>query len=115
MWPEGDEALPSDAQDLITQLLRHCPLERLGTGTARESPWKGEVRGYCYTGNRVGRHATLISDFLSHPPGGAHEVKSHPFFRNLDWNGLLRQKAEFIPQLEAEDDTSYFDSKAPWY
>lgn len=25
---------------------------------------------------------------------------------------LLGQKAEFIPQLELEDDTSYFDSKA---
>lgn len=33
MWPEGDEALPADAQDLITRLLRQCPLERLGTGT----------------------------------------------------------------------------------
>ncbi|XP_060089090.1 microtubule-associated serine/threonine-protein kinase 3 [Heteronotia binoei] len=74
LWPEGDEQLPADAQDLITQLLRQCPLERLGTG-------------------------------------GAHEVKQHPFFRGLDWNGLLRQKAEFIPQLEAEDDTSYFDTR----
>lgn len=43
--------------------------------------------------------------------GGTSEVKQHPFFVGLDWNGLLRQKAEFIPQLEAEDDTSYFDSK----
>ncbi len=43
--------------------------------------------------------------------GGASEVKQNPFFVGLDWNGLLRQKAEFIPQLEAEDDTSYFDSK----
>lgn len=43
--------------------------------------------------------------------GGAPEVKHHPFFLGLDWNGLLRQKAEFIPQLEAEDDTSYFDSR----
>lgn len=43
--------------------------------------------------------------------GGAVEVKNHPFFHNLDWNGLLRQKAEFIPQLESEDDTSYFDSE----
>lgn len=33
MWPEGDEALPADAQDLIMRLLRQCPLERLGTGT----------------------------------------------------------------------------------
>lgn len=40
-------------------------------------------------------------------------MKQHPFFTGLDWTGLLRQKAEFIPQLESEDDTSYFDSKAP--
>lgn len=44
--------------------------------------------------------------------GSACEVKQHPFFTGLDWTGLLRQKAEFIPQLESEDDTSYFDSKA---
>ena len=38
-------------------------------------------------------------------------MKQHPFFWTLDWAGLLRHKAEFVPQLEAEDDTSYFDSK----
>ena len=43
--------------------------------------------------------------------GGATEVRQHSFFLGVDWNGLLRQKAEFIPQLEAEDDTSYFDSR----
>uniref|UniRef100_H2LV17 non-specific serine/threonine protein kinase n=1 Tax=Oryzias latipes TaxID=8090 RepID=H2LV17_ORYLA len=78
VWPEGDDALPADAQDLITRLLSQNPLERLGTG-------------------------------------GASEVKQHPFFLGLDWNGLLRQKAEFIPQLEAEDDTSYFDTRSDRY
>ena len=38
-------------------------------------------------------------------------MKNHQFFHHLDWNSLLRQKAEFIPQLESEDDTSYFDSE----
>ncbi|XP_063772057.1 microtubule-associated serine/threonine-protein kinase 3 isoform X2 [Pseudophryne corroboree] len=47
--------------------------------------------------------------------GGAQEVKHHVFFRSLDWNGLLRQKAEFVPQLEAEDDTSYFDTRSERY
>uniref|UniRef100_A0A8B9I299 non-specific serine/threonine protein kinase n=1 Tax=Anser brachyrhynchus TaxID=132585 RepID=A0A8B9I299_9AVES len=79
MWPEGDEALPADAQDLITRLLRQCPLERLGTGTSFQG------------------------------------VKHHAFFLHLDWNGLLRQKAEFIPQLESEDDTSYFDTRSERY
>lgn len=46
------------------------------------------------------------------PTGGAFEVKQHSFFRDLDWTGLLRQKAEFIPHLESEDDTSYFDSES---
>ncbi|NWX81694.1 MAST2 kinase, partial [Nothoprocta pentlandii] len=77
-WPDGDDALPPDAQDLISKLLRQNPLERMGTGSA-------------------------------------FEVKQHRFFKDLDWNGLLRQKAEFIPQLESEDDTSYFDTRSERY
>ncbi|XP_032103314.1 microtubule-associated serine/threonine-protein kinase 2 isoform X6 [Sapajus apella] len=78
VWPEGDDALPPDTQDLTSKLLHQNPLERLGTG-------------------------------------GAYEVKEHPFFTGLDWTGLLRQKAEFIPQLESEDDTSYFDTRSERY
>ncbi|GAB1288780.1 Non-specific serine/threonine protein kinase [Apodemus speciosus] len=78
VWPEGDDALPPDAQDLTSKLLRQNPLERLGTSSA-------------------------------------YEVKQHPFFMGLDWTGLLRQKAEFIPQLESEDDTSYFDKALKVY
>ncbi|XP_062888520.1 microtubule-associated serine/threonine-protein kinase 3-like isoform X1 [Mobula hypostoma] len=47
--------------------------------------------------------------------GGALEVKQHAFFTRLDWNGLLRQKAEFIPQLESDEDTSYFDTRSERY
>lgn len=36
-WPDGDEAPPPDAQELITLLLRQNPLERLGTGTNTKS------------------------------------------------------------------------------
>lgn len=43
--------------------------------------------------------------------GGAHEVKENVYFNGVDWNSLLRQKAEFVPQLASDDDTSYFDSK----
>ena len=43
--------------------------------------------------------------------GGVAAVKSHEFFEDLDWTNLLRQKAEFIPHLQGEEDTSYFDSK----
>lgn len=41
-------------------------------------------------------------------------MKQHSFFTELDWNTLLRQKAEFIPHLESEEDTSYFDSTFLW-
>ncbi|XP_051897750.1 microtubule-associated serine/threonine-protein kinase 1-like isoform X2 [Pristis pectinata] len=78
MWPDGDEALPADAQHLISSLLQPNPLDRLGTG-------------------------------------GTYEVKQHSFFKDLDWNSLLRQKAEFIPHLESEEDTSYFDTRSDRY
>ena len=43
--------------------------------------------------------------------GGVVGVKEHPFFDGIDWRTLLLQKAEFVPSLEGEDDTSYFDSE----
>jgi hypothetical protein len=46
-----------------------------------------------------------------HHAGGAFEVKEHIYFLGIDWNSLLRMKADFIPQLEDDDDTSYFDSR----
>uniref|UniRef100_A0A8C8LNP2 non-specific serine/threonine protein kinase n=1 Tax=Oncorhynchus tshawytscha TaxID=74940 RepID=A0A8C8LNP2_ONCTS len=78
VWPEDEDALPADAQHLISTLLQTNPLVRLGTG-------------------------------------GAFEVKQHSFFTELDWNSLLRQKAEFIPHLESEEDTSYFDTRSDRY
>ncbi|XP_056019812.1 microtubule-associated serine/threonine-protein kinase 3-like isoform X4 [Ostrea edulis] len=78
-WPEEEEwQVRDDARDLISQMLQHNPLNRLGSG-------------------------------------GAQEVKEHAFFMNLDWAGLLRQKAEFIPELESEEDTSYFESRQDRY
>ena len=38
-------------------------------------------------------------------------MKEHPFFDSLNWESILRQKAEFVPQLDNEEDTSYFDSE----
>ncbi|KAL3869847.1 hypothetical protein ACJMK2_042478 [Sinanodonta woodiana] len=63
----------------------------------------------------------LIAQLLQHNPlnrlgtGGAHEVKEHVYFEGLDWEGLLRQKAEFVPHLEDEEDTSYFDMRSERY
>lgn len=35
--------------------------------------------------------------------GGAVQVTEHNFFAPMDFDSLLRQKAEFIPQLESEE------------
>lgn len=62
----------------------------------------------------------IIRQFLCHNPmnrlgsssrEGVTEVKNHEFFAEVDWDDLLRMKAEFIPQLQGDEDTSYFDSK----
>lgn len=59
----------------------------------------------------------LILGLLQHNPLerlgtiGVQQVKEHIFFEGLDWDGLLRQMAEFIPHLQNEEDTSYFDSE----
>ncbi len=42
---------------------------------------------------------------------GSQALKEHPWFRGLDWDNLARAKAAFVPQLDCESDTSYFDAK----
>ncbi|KAL4018801.1 hypothetical protein IC575_022425 [Cucumis melo] len=44
---------------------------------------------------------------------GAREVKEHPFFKDINWETLARQKAMFIPSAEPQD-TSYFMSRYIW-
>jgi serine/threonine protein kinase len=64
----------------------------------------------------------LINGLLTHDVSlrlgtltGAIDIKQHPFFIGLDWDNLLRIKAEFIPQLAGPDDTSYFDTRSEKY
>lgn len=63
----------------------------------------------------------IISSLLQQDPQerlgsqGPQEVKDHPYLTGIEWNSLLRYKAEFIPQLENDEDTSYFDSRTERY
>ena len=41
---------------------------------------------------------------------GTEEIKSHQFFKGLDWENILNLKAPFIPELKNEYDTHYFDN-----
>ena len=40
---------------------------------------------------------------------GAEQVKNHPFFKGVDWDNIKNQKPPFIPQLDSDYDTKYFD------
>ncbi|KAG9341496.1 hypothetical protein JZ751_019001 [Albula glossodonta] len=43
----------------------------------------------------------------------AEEVKKHPFFRNVDWSGLLAKKVKppFVPTIRGREDVSNFDNE----
>jgi len=89
-WPEEEDwPVQIEAKDIITLLLQQNPLDRLGTGGAFEVK-----EHYYFSGGEFGG------------TGGGSSV---------DWTSLLRMKADFIPQLEDEDDTSYFDSRTERY
>lgn len=40
---------------------------------------------------------------------GIEEFKEHPFFDGIDWNNLANTDAPFIPRLDSDTDTRYFD------
>ncbi|XP_073518265.1 microtubule-associated serine/threonine-protein kinase 3-like [Phyllobates terribilis] len=56
----------------------------------------------------------LINELLRRNPahrlgtGGAFEIKGHPFLSDLDFDNLLSQKPEYVPQLVSDEDTSLF-------
>jgi len=41
---------------------------------------------------------------------GASEIKNHPFFKGFDWDNIRNLKPPFIPELENEYDTKYFET-----
>ncbi|CAJ0922761.1 unnamed protein product [Ranitomeya imitator] len=56
----------------------------------------------------------LITELLRKNPvhrlgtGGAFQIKDHPFLNDLDFDNLLSQKPEYVPQLLSDMDTSCF-------
>jgi serine/threonine protein kinase len=43
---------------------------------------------------------------------GAHEIKQHPFFSEINWDSILKKKIRppFIPNLNSSSDTKYIDT-----
>ncbi|KAK9471723.1 uncharacterized protein V1510DRAFT_380421 [Dipodascopsis tothii] len=42
---------------------------------------------------------------------GADEVKAHPFFAGVDWAHVRDEPASFVPCVEDDEDTAYFDDR----
>ena len=48
---------------------------------------------------------------LGNQSGGSQDVKSHPFFTNIDWNAVYNRKVKgpIVPELKNAADASNFD------
>lgn len=52
----------------------------------------------CSQENRLGRN-------------GVKELKAHPWFSEINWNGIRKTQAPFVPQLSGPEDTRYFEDE----
>ncbi|KAL9106076.1 MAG: hypothetical protein Q9227_008862 [Pyrenula ochraceoflavens] len=81
-WPmDSDLNISSQAQDLVERLIRLDPKQRLG--------------------------ANLEAKF----PSGGDEIRNHPWFMDINWDTLLEDEAQFVPNPENPEDTEYFDAR----
>ncbi|KAF1975337.1 serine threonine protein kinase-like protein [Bimuria novae-zelandiae CBS 107.79] len=82
-WPENEEdyGVSDEAKDLINRLLAIDPAQRLG--------------------------ANIEDKFAS----GGEEIRSHPWFADVNWERLRDDEASFIPAPENPEDTEYFDTR----
>lgn len=83
-WPADDDEdydISDEAKDLMNRLMCSDPAERLG--------------------------ANKDEKFAS----GGEEIRSHPWFDDLNWDTLRDDEASFIPAPENPEDTEYFDTR----
>ncbi|KAK2593592.1 rim15, signal transduction response regulator [Conoideocrella luteorostrata] len=82
-WPdEADcEPISNEAKDLINKLLCMDPKERLGSNKDEK--------------------------FSS----GGEEIRHHTWFQGINWETLLEDEPQFVPQPENPEDTEYFDAR----
>ena len=81
-WPSEEECLVSDeARNLMSRLMAIDPKDRLGSNP-------GESYG-----------------------SGGEEIRKHPWFDSINWETLLEDEAQFVPNPENPEDTEYFDAR----
>ncbi|KAE8387470.1 hypothetical protein BDV23DRAFT_124172 [Aspergillus alliaceus] len=81
-WPGEAELLTTpEAIDLMNKLMTLDPARRIGANAEEKFP------------------------------NGGAEIRSHPWFSDINWDTLLEDKAQFVPNLENPEDTEYFDAR----
>lgn len=81
-WPDDSEdEVSPEAKDLINKLLCMDPQQRFGS-------------------NRDEKFSS-----------GGEEIRNHPWFQGMNWESLLEDEAQFVPQPENPEDTEYFDTR----
>ncbi|KAJ5091110.1 hypothetical protein NUU61_005980 [Penicillium alfredii] len=81
-WPDEPEEFTSpESLDLMNKLMTLNPRERIG--------------------------ANVEEKFAN---GGA-EIRGHPWLADINWDTLLADKAQFVPNIENPEDTEYFDAR----
>ncbi|KAJ5765968.1 uncharacterized protein N7511_003584 [Penicillium nucicola] len=81
-WPDDPEDYASaESLDLMNKLLTINPRERIGANAEEKFP------------------------------NGGVEIRSHPWLAEINWDTLLEDKAQFVPNIENPEDTEYFDAR----
>ena len=71
---------------------------------SRKIVWYDDVEISCEARNFIVRLLCMnVEDRLG--ANGANEVKSHPFFEGVNWETILNEPADFVPQPKDMEDT----------
>ncbi|KXG51936.1 CheY-like superfamily [Penicillium griseofulvum] len=81
-WPDDPEEYTSaESLDLMNKLMTLNPRDRIGANVEEKFP------------------------------NGGAEICSHPWLSDINWDTLLEDKAQFVPNIENPEDTEYFDTR----
>ena len=80
-WPQDDSEASAEAKDLMSRLMSLDPGQRLGSNTDEKF------------GN------------------GGEEIRSHPWFGDVEWDMVNEAEPSFVPAPSHPEDTEYFDTR----
>jgi serine/threonine protein kinase len=107
---------------ITREKIRNWPayLRRPESPSSSDEAWDLVTKLVCDVENRLGGKelapVTTEPEFLIArmlEVGDADNIKTHPWFQDLDWDELQVQTPPFVPQLTRDTDTSHFDAIDP--